>query len=229
MHPTALNSPNISSRCRFRFLVLSSLLATLSCSDETATEPEASFKSGVAAREVTIDISSFGLAPSPGIGKIFQLDFYRREGILFQQQPCVAGVCEPLRVGITQGDAAITVGHPPFVGIPLTATFTRPISSLTLNLAPQLQGTMTYVLSAFSASGELLGTTSRTVTQDFGDPANTGFGYFSITLTDLPKPAKSFSILGVFVRSTFELNTFIPFALSTISYTHWGGNANGGL
>ena len=55
-----------------------------------------------------------------------------------------------------------------------------------------------------------------------GDPANSGFGYFTMTLTNLPGPAGSFALDNVFVRSSFPQNGVIPFGVSSITYTHWG-------
>jgi hypothetical protein len=37
----------------------------------------------------------------------------------------------------------------------------------------------------------------------------------------LGRPAKSFELDNVFVRSSFS-NTVIPYGVSSISYTHWG-------
>jgi hypothetical protein len=194
------------------FLVAGVLLAALCCSD-APTSPEPSFKPGVAAREVTNEFTSVG------IGQVFEPDFYRSEGIRFSPQQCGSAGCRAWSVDLIQGDAAL-LGEPAFG--PMRATFTRPISDLSLRVAPALQGTVTYVLKVFTASGRLLATTSLTVTQDFGDPANSGFGYVTISLPSLPRPGKSFTLHSVFVRSSFPLNTEIPYGVSSISYTHWG-------
>ena len=168
---------------------------------------------GLGAREVTIDFSSYGA------GKVFESDFYRLDGIVFPPEACGSAGCTPWFVGFVQGDAALA-GEPRFG--PVKATFTRPISALSLLVAPSLQGTARYVLSVFAVSGKLLATTSVTVTQDFGDPANSGFGYFAISLPNLPGPAKSLLLENVFVRSSFPQNVEIPYGVSSISYTHWG-------
>jgi hypothetical protein len=104
----------------------------------------------------------------------------------------------------------------------ITATFTRSVSDLSFSFAPALQGTATYVLTAYSAPGDVIGTTSVTVTEDFGDPANEGFGYHVISLTSLPTPARSFTLDSLFVRSSFPSNTQIDCGVSSISYAHWG-------
>jgi len=97
---------------------------------------------------------------------------------------------------------------------PVTATFARPISELSVRVAPALQGTALYLLNAFAESGALLATTSVTVTQDEGDPANSGSGYFTMS--------GSFALDNVFVCSSFPQNVAIPFGVSSITYTHWG-------
>ena len=67
-----------------------------------------------------------------------------------------------------------------------------------------------------------LATTSTTVTQDFGDPDNVGFGYIDLSLDDLPAPAKRLTLESIFVRSSFEFVDAIDFGVSSIAYTHWG-------
>jgi len=168
-----------------------------------------SAREGLGAPSVTIDFSSFGSS------KVFVPDFYRLDGILFPPEQCGASGCGTWFVQFIQGDAAL-------VGGPVNATLARPISDLSVRVAPALQGTAVYVLNAFAASGALLATTSVTVTQDEGDPANSGAGYFTMSLTNLPGPAKRLALDNVFVRSSFPQNVVIPFGVSSITYTHWG-------
>ncbi len=169
---------------------------------------------GVGAPEVTIDFTSYGE------GKVFEPAFYRSDGIVFPPERCGSAGCATWFVGFVQGDAALTADSR--LG-PVQATFTRPISDLSLRVAPAVQGTATYVLSVFSGSGELLATTSVTVTQDSGDPANSGYGYFTISLTNLPGLAMAFTLDAVFVRSSFPHIDQMLFGVSSVSYTHGGG------
>ena len=164
-------------------------------------------------REVTIDFSTFGH------GENLDPDFYRRDGIAFPDQFCGSAGCGGLFIGFVQGDAALT--GDPRRG-PVTATFNRPISELSLVVAPAFQGTATYTLNVFSASGALVGTSSVTVTQDQGDPANTGFGYFEIGVSNPDKRVKSFTLNSVVVRasSPFPHVGFIPYGVSSITYTY---------
>ena len=200
----------------FPLAVLLTLTVTLlpACADRSPTAPPGppsfalSARVGLGTPSVTIDFSSFGSS------RFFVPDFYRLDGILFPPVQCGASGCGAWFVQFIQGDAAL-------VG-PVTATFARPISELSVRVAPALQGTALYVLTAFAGSGALLATTSVTVTQDEGDPANSGVGYFTMMLTNLPGPAWSFALDNVFVRSSFPQNAAIPFGVSSITYTHWG-------
>ncbi len=167
---------------------------------------------GVGASEVTVDFSSFGEGT-------LDPNFYRLDGVVFPSEVCGSVVCAPLVVSVAQGHDAL-LGNPYFGFV--MATFTRPVSDLSLSFAPDLQGTATYVLKAYSGSGKLIASTSITVTEDFGDPANEGFGYHVVSLTKLSTPAVSFTLDSIFVRSSFPSVTHIGYGVRSISYTHWG-------
>src|SRR5688572_9992764 len=77
--------------------------------------------------QVTVDFSTHGTGS-------FDSDFYKKDGVRFTQES---------DVGFVQGDEAL-------VG-PIAATFTPPISGLSVRLAPFVQGTAEYVLTAFDA------------------------------------------------------------------------------
>jgi hypothetical protein len=59
---------------------------------------------------------------------------------------------------------------------------------------------------------------SVTVTQDTGDPEHSGFGYFTIELSDLVPPATRFTLENRFVRSSFGGNR-INYGVSTITFS----------
>ena len=83
-------------------------------------------------------------------------------------------------------------------------------------VAPGSQGTAEYTLTAFG-SGTVVGSASKTVTQDTGDPEHSGFGYFTIDLGGLTVPATRFTLENRFVRSSFGGNR-IDFGVSSITY-----------
>ena len=150
--------------------------------------------SSIAANPVTIDFSTHGQGP-------FDQSFYESDGVIFIQGSFV---------GYIQGDEAL-------VG-PVAGIFKPKVSSLSVRVAPANQGTAIYTLSALSSSGELVASTSVTVTQDEGDPANSVWGYFTLDLGPLPKKARSFTLTNTFVRSSFSLTTSIEFGVSVLSF-----------
>lgn len=163
----------------------------------------------------TIDFSDVGF------GNVVDAGFYRSDGLLFPEEQC-GSACADWRIGFVQGDEALVQPRP--LG-PIEGTFTRPVSGLSFSVAPAFQGTATYFLKVYGASGRLLADTSVTVTEDYGDPENMGFGYFTIGVSELAEPAKSFVLDNVFVRSSFPTNPVIPYAVSSISFTHWRGGS----
>ena len=152
----------------------------------------------VATSQVTVDLTTYGQGP-------FDARFYKKDGIVFTQGSFV---------GYIQGDEAL-------VG-PVAGRFGQPVSTLSARVAPALQGTAEYRLTAFDASGEAVASASAIVTQDMGDQATGPFGYFTIDLGDLPGQAKSFTLENRFLRSSFT-NTSVPFGVSSISYTRQAG------
>lgn len=185
------------------------LSVTLACSDAPLTsEPE--FAS-VAAAPVTIDFTVAG-------DGLFDPEFFRADGFFLNApQRCGPLGCDDWFVSFIQGDLAL-VGETDQWG-PIKGKFTRPISELSLRVAPALQGTAKYVLRVFTSDGALLARSVMTVTQDSGDPADGGMGYFTMRLRNLPSTARRFKLHNVFVRSSFPLNTSIPFGVSSITYT----------
>jgi hypothetical protein len=142
----------------------------------------------------TIDFSTVSQGP-------FDQSFFTRDGIVFT---------EGTFVGFVQGDNAL-------VG-PVAGTVKGGFSSLSARVAPAMQGTATYTLTAFK-QGNQIAATSITVTQDEGDPTTGSFGYFTINIGPLPKKADSFSLSNLFVRSSFPGVTLIEFGVSSITFS----------
>jgi len=161
--------------------------------------------------EVTIDFSLHGEG-------VLDPLFFAEDGIIFAPQRCSPAGCVDQAVsGLIQGDAAL-VGDSVYG--PIIARFTIPITSLSMQIAPAIQGTATYTLSAFKKSGKLLATQSLTVTQDEGDPdPGPDEGYFTLSLDSLHK-ASSFSLDAVWVRSSHEPEQEIMlYGVSSIEFT----------
>jgi hypothetical protein len=147
----------------------------------------------------TIDFSTAGEGP-------FQLNVFKKQGLVFAQGDFI---------GFIQGDQAL-------VGA-VAGAFHPSVCSLSLSVAPALQGTAAYTLSAYAASGKVVGSTTVIVTQDSGDPENGAPGYFSMELSNLSQRAQTFTLENQFIRSSFPQTTQIPFGVSSITYTTSGG------
>jgi hypothetical protein len=129
---------------------------------------------------VTIDIDDTG----PWTG-FFRMDplFFKRDGIRFDAE---------YMVGFSNGHAVL-IGNqawntPPYT---ISASFTRPVTSVSASLRVHLQGTAEYTLIAYSAAGDVLGSRTITLTQNGLDP-----NFYDITVDNLPSKAKSFSLVG---------------------------------
>jgi hypothetical protein len=168
-----------------------------------------SVTSAVAAAPTTVTIDFSDFQP----GDMVRPFHYWQQGLVFPREQC-APDCADWEIGWLQGDEGLW--QPPGWR-PLKGSFLVPVSELSLDVAPALQGTARYVLRVYGFAGQLLAEKAVTVTQDFGDPENTGFGHFTVAIADLPSPATSFVFHNVFVRSSF-LNTFVPFGVSSISF-----------
>jgi hypothetical protein len=158
-------------------------MATLAIAAAAVAAPVASAQS-----EVNIDFSTAPKAPEP-----FPSDFFASQGIVFTASTGFIGEVQ---------------GNPALGGSPtIAADFSTPITGLSVDVAPGFQGTFEYTLTAFSQTGDVVATTSVIVTQDEGDPANQGFGYITIDLGRLARPAASFTLQGRFIRSSFGTPT----------------------
>lgn len=132
----------------------------------------------------------------------FQPDFFKRQSLVFTQGDFV---------GFVQGDESL-------IG-PVAGTFHPSVCSISARVAPAFQGTAAYTLSAYSASGKVVGSTTMIVTQDIGEPASGSPGYFVIELTGLSQKAQTFTLENQFIRSSFPQTTQISFGVSSITYT----------
>ena len=94
-------------------------------------------------------------------------------------------------VGFSNGHAVLSgsaSNTPPFT---IAASFTRPVSSISASIRMHEQGTADYTLAAYGASGELIGSSKMTLSQDGLDG-----NFHTVSLDNLPSKAKSFTILG---------------------------------
>jgi hypothetical protein len=134
----------------------------------------------------------------------FNQFFFAPEGVVFTEGSFVS---------LVQGQNALSD--------PVAGTVRHDFASVSAQIAPAFQGTATYTLTAYRR-GEQLARTSLTVTEDTGDPANRGFGYFTISIGRLRGKADSFSLSNVFVRSSFPppTTTDLPFGVATIMFSH---------
>jgi hypothetical protein len=131
----------------------------------------------------------------------FESGFYKKEGAVFT---------EGESVGFIQGDEAL-------VG-PVAGAFMPPAAGLSVRVAPGLQGTAEYTLTAYDGASRVIALRSVVVTEDTGDPATIFFGYFTLELDVLSDGARYFSLTNRFIRSSFPEITFIPFGISSLTY-----------
>ena len=185
------------------------VVAALALAGLTAGSASARVAKGA---DVTADFSEVG------VGNVMDSRFFHSSGLTFPEEQCQPD-CASWAIEQIQGDAALPQppGRRPIVG-----RFSRPVSAVSLRVAPSLQGTAVYVLRAFSADGRVVDERAMSVTQDFGDPANTGFAYFTIGVSGLRHPAKWFAIDNIFVRSSFG-GTFVSYGVASVSFTQWPG------
>lgn len=154
--------------------------------------------------KVTIDFSTHGQGS-------FDPTFYKDDGISFWE-----GSGSGFSVGLVQfDDALIHMGGQQ--NGPIGGTLIPPVAGLSVSLAPSLQGTAEYTLTTFDSLGKLIDKHSVLVTQDTGDSQDSGSGYFTIKMKNLPRKAKSFILENRFIRSSFINNTSISFGVGSIS------------
>lgn len=92
------------------------------------------------------------------------------------------------------------------------------VEAVQVRLAPAMQGTARYVLTAWGPDRRhALARTERVVTQDEGDAASAPFGYFTMEL-GLPATARFVTIECQFIRSSFRHITSMEFGVSDVTY-----------
>lgn len=123
------------------------------------------------ARESThvIDFTEFGQG-------VFDPNFFADEGIVFDTPDPNNGL--NWFVGYVQGDEALIND--------VSASFKRPITSLSVQFAPSSYGPIEYTLTAYAPSGAVVASKTVTLSQP-------PFGYFTLNLGKLPHKAKAFS------------------------------------
>jgi hypothetical protein len=150
----------------------------------------------IQADPVTIDFQTFGS------GKPFDGNFFENQGVTFSPG---------YFVGFVQGRAAlVSIGDASDMQI-IRGGFTPAVTSLAITLAPASQGTAFYTLSVFDGSFNLISSVSLSVTQE-------PFGYFVISLAELPAAARSFSLQSRLVSSPGGINT-MEFAIGSLTLT----------
>ena len=149
---------------------------------------------------VTVDMSDHG-------GGIFYQEYFRPKGVVFTDGDFV---------GYVQGDDALVFDQ----SNGITGLFApAAVTSISVDIAPWLQGTWAYRLAALNVLSNIIDSKTILVTQDTGDPENTGFGYFSIELTGLPGAA-GFLVDSTFIRTSYGTTSANNIAaLSSISFS----------
>jgi hypothetical protein len=168
---------------RLRLLLFACLLGLLGVGAAVAlAEPKSS---------VTIDFSAVGIKQD-----YMNPLFFKSDGIRFGDSYYIAWI---------QGDDAIG-GIGAVTNTPVTATFMRPVTRITVSFALAWQGTGQYTLTAYSASGRVIAAKTMIVTQ-----SSASFpGYVSITDENLQPKAKSFAFYG----------EDVGYGINAISYTY---------
>lgn len=157
------------------------------------------FTNEVSATPITIDMSSHGLGS-------FNQSYFMSDGVVFT---------EGNSVGFTQGDESLIFD---FNGGVAGLFAPVPVTSVSVRIAPRLQGTWAYRLAATDVLSNIIDSKTILVTQDVGDPEHSGFGYFSIELSGLPG-AVGFFAESTFIRSSSGSGNNNDAALSSMSFT----------
>lgn len=127
---------------------------------------------------ITVDMSDHG-------GGTFDQEYFKPQGVIFTDGGFI---------GYVQGDDALIFDQ----SNGITGLFApAAVTSISVDIAPWLQGTWAYRLAALDVLSNIIDSETILVTQDSGDPENSGSGYFSIELAGLP------GAVGFLVDSTY--------------------------
>jgi hypothetical protein len=128
--------------------------------------------------------------------------FYNIDPLAFREEGI--RLADDYVVGFSSGHAVLSgwaTNTPPFS---IAGSFTRPVSSISASIRVQAQGTADYTLAAHAASGELIGSSTITLSQDGLDGS-----FYTVSVGNLPLKAKSFTIRGG-----------LDYGVRSISYTY---------
>jgi hypothetical protein len=106
-------------------------------------------------------------------------------------------------------------GHNALVG-PVAADASETFTTISVTIAPGLQGTATYLLAAYE-QGKQLGYISKSVTQDEGVATPVPWGYVPLELGPLPRGADSFAVTNMFIGSSFPDQRHVEFGVASIA------------
>jgi hypothetical protein len=158
------------------------------------------------AEPITLDFSE------PGVGP-FDPNYFGTKGVLFQPG---------LSVGFVQGDEALisnSFGPSGPFAHSITGRFASEIevASISIRVALTFQYVSDLTLGIFDRDTNLINRTILRLNQIEGDPGFMGFGYHTVDVTSLTRPASFFVILNQFVRSPTAVGS--EFGVSEIAIT----------
>lgn len=117
-----------------------------------------------------------------------------------------------------QGDDALlsAFGGDPVSVLGVAATFAPAITSLSVDVAPYVQGVVDYTLTAYDTDSQVVKELNLEVNQWVADPGYQGSGYVTIDLGELARPAVSFAFNEVWIRGPSPV---VGFGMRSLTYT----------
>jgi hypothetical protein len=192
--------PTFSSKKLAATLLIACFSALPSASSGTPISLDAN---GVASPPVTVD---FATAPSGA----FQSTFFQSEGVVFSESDGFVGFIQGQNALLN----AVSPGYPQ-IALPIVGDFSPGITSLSISVAPAVQGVMDFTLTAIDASAANVKSLTVEVNQWTSDPGFQGFGYQILDLGTLPQTAVSFSLSVALVRGPEPL---VQFAIGSLTF-----------